>query len=218
MWCCRRPESHQSGVPFSQAVATADATRTRPSYVRSRAFFLDDICCVCSFLAGDGVRQWALGQDLAATEKKGDAGSLHVTEASRNNWKHYRELLAASTPPGSPATHCSTPRTVNDTVGCIVVNAAGASRQIWFLWEYLRRGGVLGCVIGRHCLEDARTRRRGCRLRCWMLGAQCRATQRFFSGLLGVRRRRDRDSWADRAFLCGELDEQYVFGLYERYH
>jgi len=70
------------------------------------------------FLAGDGVRQWALRQGLKGVEDKSAAGSMHVTEDARSHWKRYREMLNSGE---------TTPikRTLNDTVGCIVVNAAG---------------------------------------------------------------------------------------------
>ena len=80
--------------------------------------------CVFSFLAGDGVRQWALNQGLDAVEERTNAGTLHVTEPSLKRWREYRELIeSAPTLNGQPPAKFS--RTLNDTVGCVVVNAAG---------------------------------------------------------------------------------------------
>ena len=81
--------------------------------------------CVFSFLAGDGVRQWALNEGLDAVEERTTAGTLHVTEDSLKRWREYRELIESTPPPlnGQPPAKFS--RTLNDTVGCVVVNAAG---------------------------------------------------------------------------------------------
>eukprot|EP00210_Caulerpa_lentillifera_P001571 g1509.t1 len=87
------------------------------------------------FLAGDGARKWSLNQGLTAASDESAAALTHVTEEAICRWKTYHEMLKTGTDSvsESPVSNedCTiqkgtvTQKTVNDTVGCIVVNTTG---------------------------------------------------------------------------------------------
>lgn len=88
-----------------------------------------------SFLAGDGVRKWALGQGLEAAPDEARAAETHITEEASLRWKTYHEMLRTATmrtselplsaDESSSVENCIIRKSVNDTVGCIVVNSTG---------------------------------------------------------------------------------------------
>lgn len=101
--------------------------RVRPMYVL-KGF---DAMSV-RFLAGDGVRRWALSQGLEAAEDKTQMEGYHVTEKAREKWMQYHDLLANSSDDVN-----NVPESIHDTVGCIVVNSAGGfglNSSFWRDW------------------------------------------------------------------------------------
>jgi taspase (threonine aspartase 1) len=92
-------------------------------------------------LAGEGARSWASSRGLRVAQGGADAAALHVTEEALRQWKRYSDIVSRAEADGAEveAGHRRKRRrtsgsgrasgaegdVLNDTVGCVVVDAEG---------------------------------------------------------------------------------------------